>query len=98
MGANVFTVFMFHKKLLCSTGPETRASAMMGKLTANLVTIQGHSIEYECIPGADPRDPVMVFLHEGLGSVAMWKDFPSQCAREAGCAALVYSRYGYGQS
>lgn len=40
----------------------------------------------------------MVFLHEGLGSLAMWKDFPTACARAAGCRALVYSRYGYGQS
>jgi pimeloyl-ACP methyl ester carboxylesterase len=81
---------------------------MSGKLTANLATptllvlsflaIQGHRIEYECIDGTHPRDPVMVFLHEGLGSVAMWKDFPSECAREAGCGALVYSRYGYGRS
>lgn len=40
----------------------------------------------------------MVFLHEGLGSVAMWKDFPRRCAQAAGCDALVYSRYGYGCS
>jgi pimeloyl-ACP methyl ester carboxylesterase len=40
----------------------------------------------------------MVFLHEGLGSLAMWKDFPARCAGAAGCDALVYSRYGYGQS
>jgi pimeloyl-ACP methyl ester carboxylesterase len=42
--------------------------------------------------------PWMVFLHEGLGSVAMWKDFPRRCAEAAGCGALVYSRHGYGQS
>jgi len=41
---------------------------------------------------------VIVFLHEGLGSLAMWKDFPERCARVSGCAALVYSRYGYGES
>ena len=39
-----------------------------------------------------------MFLHEGLGSVAMWKDFPQQCASAVGCRALVYSRYGYGKS
>jgi pimeloyl-ACP methyl ester carboxylesterase len=39
-----------------------------------------------------------VFLHEGLGSLAMWKDFPSRCARTAGCGALIYSRLGYGRS
>jgi len=60
-------------------------------------TIQGHRIEYEFIRGQQPA-PVMVFLHEGLGSVAMWKDFPARCAHATGYDALVYSRYGYGQS
>lgn len=62
------------------------------------VTIQGHRTEYEFIDGASPGSPVLVFLHEGLGSLAMWKDFPRECARAARCRALVYSRYGYGQS
>jgi pimeloyl-ACP methyl ester carboxylesterase len=39
-----------------------------------------------------------VFLHEGLGSVALWKQFPRQVAKAAGCRVLVYSRNGYGQS
>ncbi len=39
-----------------------------------------------------------MFLHEGLGCVALWKDFPSQVAKATGCNALVYSRYGYGSS
>ncbi|HTQ79831.1 MAG TPA: alpha/beta hydrolase [Thermoanaerobaculia bacterium] len=40
----------------------------------------------------------MVFLHEGLGSVAAWRDFPDRVAAELGCRALVYSRRGYGSS
>lgn len=40
----------------------------------------------------------LVFLHEGLGSVAMWRDFPSAVAEQTDRRALVYSRYGYGQS
>jgi pimeloyl-ACP methyl ester carboxylesterase len=40
----------------------------------------------------------MVFLHEGLGSVAMWRDFPQRVADATGCEAVVYSRYGYGRS
>lgn len=64
----------------------------------SFLTVQGHRIEYELIRGEDPSEPVMVFLHEGLGSLAMWKDFPGRCARAAGCGALVYSRYGYGKS
>src|SRR5262249_24589186 len=36
--------------------------------------------------------------HEGLGSIAMWRDFPNRVAHASGCNALVYSRYGYGNS
>ncbi len=42
--------------------------------------------------------PTLVLLHEGLGSVAMWRDFPGRLAHATGCDALVYSRYGYGDS
>jgi len=42
--------------------------------------------------------PILVFLHEGLGSVALWKNFPELVAEATGCSALVYSRYGYGKS
>ena len=37
-------------------------------------------------------------LHEGLGSVAHWQDFPSQLAEETGLGVFVYSRYGHGNS
>ena len=42
--------------------------------------------------------PVIVMLHEGLGSIAMWKDFPARVAEATGCRVLVYSRYGHGKS
>ncbi|HKW84240.1 MAG TPA: alpha/beta hydrolase [Burkholderiaceae bacterium] len=42
--------------------------------------------------------PLFVFLHEGLGSVAMWKDFPQRLCDALGCRGLVYSRPGYGRS
>jgi pimeloyl-ACP methyl ester carboxylesterase len=42
--------------------------------------------------------PVMVFLHEGLGSVSMWKDFPQRLCESLGMRGLVYSRPGYGGS
>ncbi|HYL17627.1 MAG TPA: alpha/beta hydrolase [Burkholderiales bacterium] len=61
----------------------------------------GHRLEYEWIDapsssGSD--DTVLVLLHEGLGSVALWKDFPERLAAAAGREVLVYSRYGYGKS
>ena len=61
------------------------------------ISIQGHRIEYE-FAGAAGAAPVIVFLHEGLGSISMWRDFPSRIAHATGCKALVYSRYGYGNS
>ena len=47
---------------------------------------------------ARPNAPTLVFLHEGLGSVSMWRDFPQRVADATGCPALVYSRLGYGRS
>ena len=61
------------------------------------VHVQGHRIEYEFV-GAVRGAPVIVFLHEGLGSLSMWRNFPSRVAHATGCKALVYSRYGYGNS
>ena len=49
--------------------------------------------------GVDDEDaPLLVFLHEGLGSVAMWKDFPQRLCSAGGWRGLVYSRPGYGRS
>lgn len=58
----------------------------------------GRSLEYEWIEAASPGRPVLVFLHEGLGSIRQWRDFPSRLAGATGAAALVYDRYGYGNS
>lgn len=55
-------------------------------------------IEYQWLDAQRDDAPVMVFLHEGLGSVAMWKDFPARLCRAAGLRGLVYSRPGYGWS
>ncbi|MEQ1881364.1 MAG: alpha/beta hydrolase [Burkholderiales bacterium] len=60
----------------------------------------GHRLEYRRIVPEVIRfgAPTLVFLHEGLGSVALWKDFPDRVVQASGCPALVYSRYGYGRS
>ena len=55
-------------------------------------------IEHAFVGVDDPRAPLLVFLHEGLGSLAMWKDFPYQLCLAARCRGLVYSRPGYGRS
>lgn len=58
----------------------------------------GHRLEYAWIGPGPAQAPTVVFLHEGLGSVAMWRDFPARVATATGCGALVYSRLGYGKS
>lgn len=61
-------------------------------------TIAEQGIEYRAIAGSDPSKPALVFLHEGLGSTALWRDFPDQLCAATGCAGLIYSRFGYGGS
>lgn len=61
------------------------------------MTIRGRRLEVAHIPG-DAERPTLVFLHEGLGSTAMWKGFPATVATKTRCPTLVYSRYGYGRS
>jgi pimeloyl-ACP methyl ester carboxylesterase len=56
------------------------------------------SLEYQWVGSDDPARPVVVFLHEGLGSIAMWKDFPRLFCAAHDLRGLVYSRYGYGNS
>lgn len=58
----------------------------------------GHELEALWIGPKPHEAPTLVFLHEGLGCVGMWRDFPEQLAAETGLGALVYSRQGYGAS
>lgn len=48
--------------------------------------------------GRPDKGPVLVFLHEGLGSIAQWRDFPESLCRNASMPGLVYDRAGYGGS
>ncbi len=66
----------------------------------NFIHVQTRRIEYEFIEPMRTwqQRPTIVFLHEGLGSRALWKEFPQQIAAATQCRALVYSRYGYGAS
>jgi pimeloyl-ACP methyl ester carboxylesterase len=62
------------------------------------VQAAGRSIHYEWSGEGEGAGPALVFLHEGLGSIRQWRDFPQKVAAATGCRALVYDRYGYGQS
>ena len=58
------------------------------------------ALEYQWLrpEGVTAGSPLVVFLHEGLGSVAMWKDFPMRLCDALHCRGLLLSRPGYGQS
>lgn len=62
------------------------------------VVVAGKRLETLWIEPAQAGAPTIVMLHEGLGSIALWKDFPQALAAETGCGVLVYSRYGHGNS
>ena len=55
-------------------------------------------IEYRRVGTSNTSAPLLVFLHEGLGSASMWKDFPARLCDAGGYRGLVYSRTGYGRS
>ena len=59
--------------------------------------INGLTLEYLRIAGA-ANQPTLLMLHEGLGSVAMWRDFPQKLAAATACSVFAYSRLGYGAS
>ncbi len=62
------------------------------------VTIDGKRLETLWIKPRSAGLAPIVMLHEGLGSVALWKDFPQRVAERTRCGVLVYSRYGHGSS
>jgi pimeloyl-ACP methyl ester carboxylesterase len=63
-----------------------------------LLDLQDRRIEYLWIPAATPDAATLVMLHEGLGSLSLWKDFPERLAAATGARVLAYSRHGYGES
>jgi pimeloyl-ACP methyl ester carboxylesterase len=72
----------------------------MSHSTLHFITVAGHSVHYSFLHKQWLKEgsPLLVFLHEGLGSIKQWKDFPALLAERAHCTALLYDRYGYGLS
>jgi len=62
------------------------------------VNIRGVRLEFERIVSSASQRPTIVMLHEGLGSIALWRDFPSRLAAATGATVVLYSRRGYGRS
>jgi pimeloyl-ACP methyl ester carboxylesterase len=65
---------------------------------AGEVVAGGHRLETLTVPAGDPGAPTLVLLHEGLGSISMWRDFPQALAARTGCTVVAYSRQGHGNS
>lgn len=55
-------------------------------------------IEYAWINRQHADAPLIVFLHDGLGCISMWRDYPQQLCNALSMRGLVFSRYGYGYS
>ena len=61
-----------------------------------MLNVDGHILE-ACRWGA-ATSPTLVLLHEGLGSVGLWRDFPQRLHDRTGLGVFAWSRFGYGQS
>jgi pimeloyl-ACP methyl ester carboxylesterase len=64
----------------------------------NPIVVDGREIEAKWWGQGPEAAPTIVMLHEGLGCVALWRDFPAKLAEMTGCGVLAYSRFGYGAS
>jgi len=70
---------------------------MSASTPSAFLSVRGRSLEYRRI-GAAADGPTLVFLHEGLGSIGQWRDFPARIVEATGLPAVVYARYGHGRS
>ncbi|MEH6402461.1 MAG: alpha/beta hydrolase [Sneathiella sp.] len=60
--------------------------------------LKGVQLEGQCIGPAPDKARTIILLHEGLGSIALWRDFPTRLSQATGYGVFVYSRQGYGGS
>jgi pimeloyl-ACP methyl ester carboxylesterase len=63
-----------------------------------MITLDGQRIDTAWWGERPDADLTLVLLHEGLGCIALWRDFPERLAQATGCPVFAYSRLGYGQS
>jgi pimeloyl-ACP methyl ester carboxylesterase len=70
----------------------------MALAEAGFVDIGGQRLEYRFVGPQPDKAPTLVLLHEGLGCVGLWNDFPEKLADATGTGVFVYSRAGYGKS
>ena len=77
--------------------PQTPMSEVHSSTQVCQVQVHGRLLEVQRL-GGRKKAAELVFLHEGLGSVSQWRDFPGRVAEATGCPVTVYSRYGSGNS
>jgi pimeloyl-ACP methyl ester carboxylesterase len=77
---------------------EAREIIMTDLAPSGFLTIGAQNLEYRMIGPAPDQAPTIVMLHEGLGSAALWGDFPDRLQEATGAGVFVYSRAGYGAS
>jgi pimeloyl-ACP methyl ester carboxylesterase len=70
----------------------------MALADSGFLSIGAQRLEYRMIGPRPDAAPTLVLLHEGLGSAALWGDFPEKLQKATGCGVFVYSRAGYGKS
>lgn len=71
---------------------------MVWNAGAGRLVAQGKSLEWAAFGPAPDQAPTIVLLHEGLGSVGLWRDFPERLSAATGMGVFAYSRAGYGAS
>ena len=73
-------------------------TVLAGPVQSGFLSLEDRRLEYARHPGTRPDLPPLLLLHEGLGSVSLWRDFPAALAAATGREAVVWSRQGYGRS
>jgi pimeloyl-ACP methyl ester carboxylesterase len=84
----------------CGTDGRVKPGHDEGTEATNIamMTIDGRAVETAWWGPGPGEAPTLVLLHEGLGCVALWRDFPEALVDATGCGVFAYSRFGYGAS
>jgi pimeloyl-ACP methyl ester carboxylesterase len=73
-------------------------SVPVGVAAHGLIELSAGVVDHVWLAGSGDGGAPLVFLHEGLGSLDLWRDFPARLVARTGRDALVWSRHGYGAS
>jgi pimeloyl-ACP methyl ester carboxylesterase len=81
-----------------SLSEELSDGMMNERATTSFVTASGYRLHLRKLAGEQSDLPTLVFLHDGLGTIAMWGDVPDTVCHATGCPGVIYERPGYGAS